>query len=87
MTTPKHGTYAGWNWHKRNDVAVCIACQEAQRQYKAAWRQANPNARSRNNQIVRANERAKLRLKEAHPDEYRTYYLEELAKQRAEAAS
>lgn len=78
MTTVKHGTYAGWNWHMFNKVPMCMACREAQRQYQATWRAANPEARQRNNDGVKAGERAKTRLARAHSAEYRMYYKEEL---------
>jgi hypothetical protein len=76
-TAVNHGTYAGWNWHMREKVKMCIACREAKRQYAADLRQ-DPARRTRDREVVKANRRAQQRLAAIHPDEYRALYLEEL---------
>lgn len=78
MTTVKHGTYAGYNWHTSNKVPMCMACREAARQYQAQRRAANPEVRQRDVDGVKAGLRAKERLAQRHPAEYRIYYKEEL---------
>lgn len=35
---PSHGTYAGWNWHMKNDKKVCAACAKASADYQKRWR-------------------------------------------------
>ena len=84
-TAAKHGTYARAQRHlKDGDLASCIACKEAARQYQANYRASSPERRQRVLDGVKAGLRAKTRLKDAHPEEYRRYYFEELKALEAE---
>jgi uncharacterized protein len=79
MSTVRHGTYAGWNWHQRAGVPVCLDCKEAQRQYRAKWR-ADPENRAKDRAIIRAYHRALQRLAAEHPDQFKALVAEERAK-------
>ena len=68
-----HGTYKGWNAHKRYDVPMCTACREAQRQYQASRRE-DPAIKAEDRIMVRAGELARSALARKHPEEYRSLY-------------
>ena len=76
----EHGTYAGWNAHKKLDEAPCIACRKAASEYQAQWRKQNPKGYKRELHGMAAADRARRRLARAHPEEYRQLYLEEKGK-------
>ena len=79
--TVKHGTYAGWNWHRRTgNLPVCLDCREAARQYKARRRANVPESYRTEKDQNSARSRALFRLKRAHEDEFQALYEEEIAK-------
>lgn len=70
---PRHGTYAGWQVHRKEGKRPCKPCQQAQNDYMREYRKTSDKWRD----PIRARERALVRLKEAHPDEYRALYEDE----------
>lgn len=40
-----HGTYRGWNQHKRDGIPVCKACKAAQARYVKEWRATREHER------------------------------------------
>jgi len=81
-TDVEHGTYAGAMWHAYRREEKCIPCREAARQYRNKWRE-DPEKRESDRLMGVAIARAKTRLKNAHMDEYKQYYREELAQLKA----
>jgi hypothetical protein len=79
----RHGTYAGWNWHQRNDVPVCSDCKEAARQYMTKWRQTHPIGAAADRRRLRIRNRALSRLAALHPVQFQALIVEEDRKDRA----
>lgn len=72
-TGTQHGTYAGWNKHRRQGTEVCVECKRAAREYQRKWR-ASTDGRARQAGYTKAAHTALQQLKKAHFDEYRRYY-------------
>lgn len=82
----EHGTYAGYQWHRRVDVPLCDPCREANRQYQAAYRAgqivgtAGDAYRERNRKANQARSAAAEALKRNHPAEYQQLLVGEKRK-------
>lgn len=70
---PRHGTRAGWIQHRKEGKQPCRPCKDANAAYQREYRQGSDKWRK----PIRARDRALVRLKEAHPDEYRALYEDE----------
>lgn len=80
----KHGTYAGYQRHKKTGVPICVECREANRLYHAAYRSQTADYRAREKLMNRARNRAVGRLAALHPGQFDALIAQEL---RAELAS
>jgi hypothetical protein len=80
MTTREHGSYAGYQQHRKAGEGACDACKAAYAAYVREWRAASPTYKVSNARDQRARGRAHRRLKVAHPDEYDALYVAELRK-------
>jgi len=72
-TDTQHGTYAGWNRHRRQGTKTCAECRRANREYHREWRASN-GGRAQQARYTKAANAALQQLKTAHFDEYRRYY-------------
>ncbi len=75
---PRHGTYAGYQRHRKDGEAACGPCRTANAEYNRTHR-SKPVARMKSRKVSKAGGRAAWRLVNAHRDEYDRYYAEELA--------
>lgn len=64
-----HGTYGGYQAHRRLGEDACAACLDANNAYKAVQRSGGAE---------NARERALRRLARLHPSEFRRLYYAEL---------
>lgn len=68
----EHGTYSGWNLHRKRGVPVCDECRAAQAEYARRRRARNPRKRAEETAKSQANARATFRaarwVREHHPD-------------------
>lgn len=81
--TTRHGTTSGFSRHQVLGEDPCPACKAKKSEYDARRMSAGEPQR-KNRDSARAQQRALRRLKNAHPQEYGNYYLEEKAKIEAE---
>jgi hypothetical protein len=65
----KHGTYGGYQAHRRLDETACGPCLRANSNYKIKQRSTG---------VENARERALRRLARLHPSEFRRLYYAEL---------
>lgn len=72
-TDPRHGTYAGYQAHRREGKQACRACRLANNEYMANHRKASDGWREQS----RARSRALWRLADLHPEEFRRLYVTE----------
>jgi len=85
---PEHGTYAGYQRHRRRGEPACDPCKEGNRAYQKA-RRTTAEGRAAANRHSRATSRALWKLSQAHPEEFaelRRQTLEELALEEQRAA-
>lgn len=75
---PRHGTYAGYQAHRKAGELACQPCLKANAEYGQRLREFNPNVKRRARETVRAQNRAKQRLSELHRAEYTRLYIEAL---------
>jgi hypothetical protein len=77
MTTDEipHGTYSGYQKHKRLRIKPCAECREANRTYHQAYR-TDPATRRREREQARIADAAKSLLLHRHYDEYRQIVAE-----------
>lgn len=81
MTTGiHHGTYGGYQVHRRRGEEACPSCLDAQAAYMRQLREANPDLRVRERNRQHAYDRATQRLRDAHRAEMQRYYREELGR-------
>jgi hypothetical protein len=83
MTAPAYqdcGTYAAYQRHKREGVAVDDACRTANNAYQQTLRSSSPALRDREYRTNNARRRAGNRLIAAHLAEFRELLAEELQK-------
>lgn len=82
----EHGTYGGWNKHRREGTPTCAACRQAAKEYVDRWRIEHPESAARavrtTNAASRARSAALTMLKRRHPNEYERLYRAVLAEQR-----
>jgi hypothetical protein len=74
----KHGTYAGWNAHKRRGIPMCQPCRDAAAAYKKRWLDAAKGRREKDREFTKAQSRALWRLAAIHPREFRALVADEL---------
>lgn len=70
------GTYGGYQTHRRRGEEPCGACRRAQADYMRA-RRTRPEVRNQDAAQSSAYDRAERRLREAHREEFESYYAEE----------
>jgi hypothetical protein len=75
----EHGTYGGYQAHKRIGEGPCTDCRRANSSYQAAWRRRNPASQSLNAERQAARDRALRKLAERFPAELESLYAAELA--------
>lgn len=73
-----HGTYAGYQRHKKRGVRPCEACLAANRDYTANLRANSPELRENDALMNKIRSRALWRLKDRHQREFRVLVAEEL---------
>jgi hypothetical protein len=73
--TPPRTTNSGYAAHRTAGEAACDACRAACSAYQRA-------RYAKDSSDVKARQAARTRLVDAHRDEYRRYYAEELARLR-----
>jgi hypothetical protein len=71
----RHGTASGWRKHRELHEPPCPPCYAAKAEYDAGRRDI-PEKASRNRDRAKAQGRARSRLANLHPDEYRRLYEE-----------
>lgn len=81
MSESDHGTYGGYQRHKRRRETACIECTEANRQYQAGVRASKPETIRRATRQAKVRNRALARLQEAHPAEYERLLTDEWTKE------
>jgi len=72
MSDIEHGTYAGYNSHLRLDVPMTdeCGCAKARNAYMQEYRNANPDARARQQTRANLRRRALNELAERHQREF-----------------
>jgi hypothetical protein len=75
--TREHGTYAGYQQHKRHEDEPCPECRAANAAYGRNYRRNHPEARANSAAQVGAYGRALARLRELHRDEFEQLYANE----------
>lgn len=73
----RHGTYAGYQQHRKAAEPACLPCLAANRAYTRARRE-NSAHYERDREVACAGSRAAWRVVDAHRAEYERYYAEEL---------
>jgi len=84
MTTtiePEHGSYAGYQWHRKNGEPPCDECVLANSSYQTAWRRNNPDKHAAQQRTQYARIRALRKLAKLHPEDMRQLYQQELKHQ------
>lgn len=76
----KHGTYGGYQAHRKRGEAACDDCRAALTAYARAYRAANLEARAAELTRNAAYRRALTRLRARHEAEYQRLYREELGR-------
>lgn len=76
----RHGTYAGWNQHKKEGKRPCRACLNAATEYQKKWRLRNPLGRKRGAKRQAALNRAYRRLGQLYPEKLQELLNEELGR-------
>jgi hypothetical protein len=74
---PRHGTYAGYQRHRKDDEDACAPCRAANNEYTRKIR-SDPAALKRDREVSRAGSRAAWRTVDAHRADYERFYAEEL---------
>lgn len=74
----RHGTPSGAQWHSKHGEDPCDACRAAKAEYDKRQR-AIPANTAKSRLLAKAQQLALKALKDAHVDEYRSYYLREKA--------
>jgi hypothetical protein len=69
MDESQHGTYAGFQSHKREGSRPCDLCMHARNIYTRQYRASRPVAQSREQRRNNLRSRAKTILAERHPNE------------------
>lgn len=82
-TRRHHGTYSGYRLHGQLNEDACDACYRAKEEYDARRRASEP-ARIKARRKAHAQNRAIVRLRHAHYDEWLKLYREERDKEFAE---
>jgi len=80
---PRHGTYAGYQSHRKDRETPCAPCRAANAAYTRRMR-ADDGRADRERRASRVRHRALWRLARIHPDEYARLVADEWA---AEGAS
>jgi hypothetical protein len=70
----KHGTQAGYLKHLRYGPEPCPACTAANTAYQASLRAGNPELIRKQQRQAKLRNRALMRLRERHPEEYEAIY-------------
>ena len=76
-----HGTYGGYQVHKKRRVEPCAACRAAAADYQRKYRAVNPD-NDTDRQYTRARNRALERLRRQYGDLFEAYLADELANER-----
>ncbi len=74
-----HGTYAGYQWHKRQPDEPCEACRVANRNYMRDLRRRSPLRRARDRWDTKTKNRALWRLAMEYPERFNQLIDEERA--------
>jgi hypothetical protein len=82
IAEPAHGSYAGYQWHRRNNEDPCLECRLANRSHQARWRAENPDKHTRQQRVQAARRRALNKLAKLHPHDMLDLYQDELRKLR-----
>lgn len=80
LSAAEHGTYAGYQAHKRRHEPACDECLEAAAEYAKAYREKNPEYRRTNVLLNAARAAAHRRVAEEHYPEFLRYFDEEREK-------
>jgi len=75
-----HGTYGGYQAHRRHGEEVCEACRIANNTYRREYRNSKPDASSYDRTQAAAYRRAENRLRRLHYPEFNQLYHEELVR-------
>lgn len=76
----EHGTYRGYQWHRRTKTPTCRPCMDAANQYVKDYRESHPESQLRNHLQSRAYGVALRRLRDRYRGVFNRYYAEELGK-------
>ena len=72
MTEIEHGTYAGYQQHRRRDDTACLDCRRAAAKYSREYRtRRQPEKRAKELATERARRQALAELVRLHADEFR----------------
>lgn len=74
----RHGTLAGWSWHKHWDDKACDACMKAKRDHSREAARLKRRAEMEAAPRLEAWKRACGRLAEKYPEEFRAILAEEM---------
>jgi hypothetical protein len=66
----KHGTYAGWNAHRKTGVPMCDPCRAAKATYQRNYRATTPGARAADNYWTRTRKLALEQLAREYPGRF-----------------
>lgn len=85
---PRHGTYAGYNAHRKSGIPMCGPCRKAGTDYVRDYRATRGVVKSQKEAARnRARHRAAWRLVDLHADEFHRLSVEEMRKESALAPS
>ena len=73
----RHGTYAGYQRHKKDGETACRPCRAANTEYTKQYR-SDPTRRERDYATARASSRAAWRVVALHRAEFDRFYADEL---------
>lgn len=65
-----HGTYSGYQKHKKDGTPACPACRTAASDYQRRYRASRKGQRDRERWVVRTRNQALHQLARDHPDEF-----------------
>jgi hypothetical protein len=73
-----HGTYKGYQLHKKRGIEPCDTCRTANAAHMANYRTARPDIADLHQDRAKARDRALRRLAAIHPDDMQALYQDEL---------
>ena len=85
LSDERCGTYAGWNFHRRQGTPICDGCRKAHTDYLREYRRGNPERRARDGVYNRARGKALTQLAARHPADYLRLLDAALERERAVA--